>query len=290
MAEDERSEEERWMDRLLNPMEGPASENAYPEDMMIEIDGKEVPMNSAARTYNRSMGYVDEAAHIPWTPENAKSPEGSEPPGPTEEELAQEKAQEAELDKRFERYEQSKLKSASQLPDLAGEDLEITWDFEEVEGEEDGWTVLRHGDQEIWREVGMKQAMPRFDEVLWILREKYGPRLASLNPTHEGELQLRGLGYSARTFAANLNLELQRKRRPLGSRWAIDDQDDESDTPEPERRKEQLLAAVGEIGSIDCSCGWAGDASDGRTVERESQLELLCPECRRPLFCLIPKE
>ncbi len=289
MAEDDRSEEERWIDRLLNPLEGPVSENAYPEDPVNDPDGSFKLMNDSARAYNRRMGLVDEAAHIPWTPENAKSPEGCELRF-TEEQMARSRALQAEWDKRFERFEQSKLKSASQLPDLAGEDLEITWDFEEVEGEEDGWTVLSHGDRVIWREVGMKQAMPRFEEVLWILREKYGPRLASLNPTREGELQLRGPGYSARTFAANLNLELRGKRQPLGPRWAIDHQVKKATRRSPNGGGNNLLAAIGEMGSIDCSCGWAGDATDGRTVDRESQLELLCPECRRPLFSLVPEE
>lgn len=42
--------------------EGPAAENAYPEDRMIEIDGVLKPANDAARYYNRIHGLVDEAA------------------------------------------------------------------------------------------------------------------------------------------------------------------------------------------------------------------------------------
>ncbi len=42
--------------------EGPAAENAYPEDHMIEIDGKLTPANDAARYYNRVFGLTDPAA------------------------------------------------------------------------------------------------------------------------------------------------------------------------------------------------------------------------------------
>ena len=154
--EDEAREEVDENVDLRDPWDGPASENAYPEDMMIEIDGKEVSMNEASRAYNRSAGQVDNAAHIPWTPENAKSPEGSAQPWRSEEEIARSETLEAEWDARYERYEQSKLESASELPDLDGEDLEITWDFEPA-GEEgdDGSTILRHGDRIIWREISM---------------------------------------------------------------------------------------------------------------------------------------
>lgn len=51
--------------------EGPMSENAYPEDRTIEIDGKEVSMNDIARRYNKTHGQVDAAAEVPWTEEEA---------------------------------------------------------------------------------------------------------------------------------------------------------------------------------------------------------------------------
>lgn len=73
MAKDERSEEDRrWTERLINPLDGPASENAYPEDMTMEVDGKEVSMNSASRRWNEAMGYTDKAADKPW-----QGPDGS---------------------------------------------------------------------------------------------------------------------------------------------------------------------------------------------------------------------
>jgi hypothetical protein len=169
---------------------------------------------------------------------------------------------------------------------LTGEDLEITWDFEPDEAGEDGWTVLRHGERVIWREVGMNEALSHFDEVLWILREKYGRRLASLTPTRAGLLQLRGPGYSAGMFVEELNQELREKRGPLEPKGTIEVEDADTDKAGPERELEELKAAVREMGAIDCSCGWAGDATEARLVGTRSPVDLLCPDCRRPLFAM----
>jgi len=50
----------------LDPFDGPASENAYPEDHGIEIDGKPASLNSLSRIYNSIFGETDEAADKPW--------------------------------------------------------------------------------------------------------------------------------------------------------------------------------------------------------------------------------
>ena len=63
-----------WMrddERKLTPdykdawMEGPAAENAYEEDDVVDLgDGRSVSMNDLGRGWNRRMGYVDESARI----------------------------------------------------------------------------------------------------------------------------------------------------------------------------------------------------------------------------------
>ncbi len=53
--------------------DGPMSENAYPEERTVEIDGKQVSMNEIARRYNKAHGMVDKAAGIPWTATDAKA-------------------------------------------------------------------------------------------------------------------------------------------------------------------------------------------------------------------------
>jgi hypothetical protein len=40
------------------------------------------------------------------------------------------------------------------------------------------------------------------------------------------------------------------------------------------------------MGSIDCPCGWTGDANKARIVGAGGALDLLCPECRRRLLIL----
>gem|GEM_PF-4135362 len=281
MAEEELSDkEQRWIDKLINPLDGPASENAYPEDMTFEVDGKQVSMNQSARRYNRAMGYVDKAADKPW-----KGPKEVERPIQlSDEQLAEHAALQAKWDAEEARFEESKLKSNSQLPDLEGDDLKIIWDFEEHGEDEDSWTVLRHGDLVIWREIGTKEALPRFEEVIWILREKYGPRLTSLLPTRAGLLQIRGRFYTAKTRIDGLNQELRNKRQPLESRWSIDMEDSDTDLPDRERQEEKLMASAREMGTIDCSCGWAGEATDARIIGSGSSRDINCPDCRRPLY------
>lgn len=46
-------------------LEGPMSENAYPDDRTVNIDGREVPMNDLARRYNKHHGLTDNAADVP---------------------------------------------------------------------------------------------------------------------------------------------------------------------------------------------------------------------------------
>ena len=281
MADEELSEEEqRRFDRMLDPFDGPASENAYPEDPANDPDGSGKIMNDLSRTYNSIFGETDEAADTPW-----KDPKDVERPVQwTEEQLAEHAALRAKWDAEEERFEESKLKSTSQLPDLEGDDLEITWDFEESAEDEDSWTVLRHDDQVIWREVGLKQALPRFDEVIWILREKYGSRLASLMPTPAGLLQIRGSGYSAQTMIDSLNEELRDKRQVPEPNWKIEVEDADTNRPDPERQEEELMASVKEMGIIDCSCGWVGEATDARIIGSGISRDINCPDCRRPLY------
>jgi hypothetical protein len=91
---------------------------------------------------------------------------------------------------RAERAAALELKEPSQLPDLAGERLVIVWDFEDRDDEK--WTVLRHGDEEIWRELAYYEGYRRFAEVFEILRARYGSRLAEVRPTPASGLYLYG--------------------------------------------------------------------------------------------------
>ena len=82
----------------------------------------------------------------------------------------------------LERFDQEKLCSTDQLPNLDGESLEFEWDF--VKGADGEWyQVIRAGDVEAWRELAFFNNVPRFEEIKGILRAKYGTRFKSLTPT-----------------------------------------------------------------------------------------------------------
>lgn len=54
-------------------LEGPAAENAYPEDVGIDLDGELVSLNDLSRGYNEMRGLTDESALIHVTaPELAR--------------------------------------------------------------------------------------------------------------------------------------------------------------------------------------------------------------------------
>jgi hypothetical protein len=105
---------------------------------------------------------------------------------PTIEESRQNWDKLSEADKRMveerERFlqlaENSCLKSADQLPDIAGDDLVFVWD----QSRED-LTLIRYGDRIVWKEPAYYEGYERFVEVVSILHEKYGSRIKDLVPT-----------------------------------------------------------------------------------------------------------
>lgn len=192
----------------------------------------------------------------------------------------------------FARAEEHELTEPDELPDLEGEELVIDWDFEDGEKKDDGtepsdsWTILRHGDRVIWREVAFYEGIGRFAEVLWILREKYGPRLAELRPTFDSSLYLCGDDIQAGSKIDSLNAKLEKLRRPTTDHGHIEVPNADGDPGDPERQETELIASVRAMGPIDCRCGWCGDAIEARVKGTGNRRELFCPECRWPLFQL----
>jgi hypothetical protein len=108
----------------------------------------------------------------------------------TEEEKARVVARRAFLKDFKERWEAAHLKSPDQLPELAGEEITMVWDWVEDNGKD--ITVIRHGDAEIWREPAIYEGYERFRDVVCILRQKYGKRLVDVVPTCAGGQFLHG--------------------------------------------------------------------------------------------------
>jgi hypothetical protein len=59
-----------------------------------------------------------------------------------------------------------------QLPELAGDGLEFTWDFAEMDGET--YQIIQPGNAEIWRELAFFENIDRFNEVKELLRKNTG--------------------------------------------------------------------------------------------------------------------
>lgn len=84
----------------------------------------------------------------------------------------------------------SKLKDESQLPDIESDSITLLWDQEEIDKKE--WTVLRYGNQEVFRELACYDGFLRFEEVVKILKKKYGPRLHDVIPSKKSMIYLYG--------------------------------------------------------------------------------------------------
>jgi hypothetical protein len=107
----------------------------------------------------------------------------------------------------LDRAAEVELKSSDRLPDLEGDHIVIDWDFEERDGE--GWTVLRHGDREMWRERAYYEGADRFAAVFALLHDRYGARLSAVRPTRESADYLFGDDWSAPDRIDRLNESLQ---------------------------------------------------------------------------------
>ena len=99
------------------------------------------------------------------------------------------------------------LREPAQLPELIGEQLVIDWDFDDRDNEK--WTILRHGEREIWCELAYWEGYTRFAEVFEILHTRYGTQLTDVRPTRASELYLYGDRLTAPEKIIELNASLR---------------------------------------------------------------------------------
>lgn len=99
------------------------------------------------------------------------------------------------------------LTSGDQLPDLEDPSILLSWVLA-VEGD-DRYTVIRHGDREIWRELACFEGYERFEEIAQILSMKYGQRLADLVPTPGSETYLYGDYLGAISFVESARISIR---------------------------------------------------------------------------------
>lgn len=73
------------------------------------------------------------------------------------------------------RFERTKLKDASQLPDLEGDRIYLVWDTDDYQRPNE--VLVRYGSQIVWREPAFFENYERFEAIGRIAKEKYGDRL-----------------------------------------------------------------------------------------------------------------
>lgn len=101
--------------------------------------------------------------------------------------------------RRMKQFEETKLKTIEQLPEITGKNLEFIFDlfFEKNKGEEELVTIITHDKKVIWKELGLYECVPRFNELKNLLKKKYGKRFKSLKPTERSGYPLYGDKISA---------------------------------------------------------------------------------------------
>jgi hypothetical protein len=100
-----------------------------------------------------------------------------------------------------------RLSSPSQLPDLDGEMLHLTWDQIEAD------SIIRHRDSMIWQERTGWEIYDRFGEIAAILKQKYGKRLTDLVPTTRSFYALYGDSLAAASHVSTVRQALSKEFR-----------------------------------------------------------------------------
>ena len=89
----------------------------------------------------------------------------------------------AQAETRIARFEQEKIVSVDQLPELVGDGLKFIWDFAETDGEV--YQIIQLGNAELWRELAFFENIDRFKQVRELFRQKYGARFKTLKPSRD---------------------------------------------------------------------------------------------------------
>jgi len=96
---------------------------------------------------------------------------------------------------RHDKWEKECLKETSVLPNIPDDKFVLSWDFED-DGE-DVFTIIRYGNEVLWKEPAFYEGYERFIQVLHILKLKYGAKLEDVVPTMESEQYLYGDSFFA---------------------------------------------------------------------------------------------
>jgi len=99
------------------------------------------------------------------------------------------------IERRWQRIEELELKSAGQLPALAGDPVALELDLvtaPDRDIEDEHWFVITHEGREIWRELARYEGVDRFAALRRLLRAAYAPRRVTIEVTRAAQQMLFG--------------------------------------------------------------------------------------------------
>jgi hypothetical protein len=105
-------------------------------------------------------------------------------------------------------FEEQKLRTPEQLPEISADSFTLVWDFESDEHCDNPRTVIKHEGTAIFSEPARWEEYERYEEVAEILKVKYGNRIKDLLPTLRSEYYLCGDSGRSYDFVDQVRLRL----------------------------------------------------------------------------------
>ncbi len=109
-------------------------------------------------------------------------------------------------------FEKRSLKSPEDLPDIDADSIVLLWDFEH-HNDHAPETLIKWRGTVIWREPAGWEGFSRFEEVVHILRQRYGPRLRDVRPSSDSELYLYGDDLSSIQLVERIRASISDRKR-----------------------------------------------------------------------------
>lgn len=116
------------------------------------------------------------------------------------------------IDAGLDKFAREKLREPEQLPEINDNRFTLIWDFDDS-NPDDERTLLKYNDTVLFSEPARWEEYKRFEEVVAILKAKYGDRISDLVPTPRSELWLYGDKLTASDYVASVRFSLRARSR-----------------------------------------------------------------------------
>jgi len=118
----------------------------------------------------------------------------------------------AQQDK-WNKFEQCKLNSPDQLPELGDGPNFLTWDLiERANGELSN--AIQHDQRVIWEQPALWEGSPEFARITQIIKQRYGDQITDLRPTQAADFYMLGDDFGAQRTIDAARRSLGWKRLP----------------------------------------------------------------------------